>query len=144
MSQPQSIPDRALSIRCPWQWFVLHGGKDVENRKRWTSYRGTVLVHASSWWQPLSILQHLCAFSPLAKATTGRETTLADLQKEAGCIVGMVDIVDCVTKVESPWFFGPYGYSLANPIPFKRPVPCKGALGFFRVPADVLAQLEVA
>lgn len=49
-----------------------------------------------------------------------------------GGIVGVADIVDCVEAHPSPWFFGPYGFVLANarPLPF---TPCKGALGFFKV-----------
>lgn len=37
---------RALSIRQPWAWLVLHAGKDVENRTCSTCYRGRILVHA--------------------------------------------------------------------------------------------------
>ena len=47
---------KALSIRSPWWWFILHGGgKDMENRDWSTNYRGRVLIHASSWWQEAAI-----------------------------------------------------------------------------------------
>lgn len=51
-------------------------------------------------------------------------------QLERGGIVGEVEIVDCVNRSESPWFFGDYGFVLRNgkTLPFQ---PCKGALGFF-------------
>ena len=51
-------------------------------------------------------------------------------QLERGGIVGEVEIVDCVSHSESPWFFGPYGFVLRNskPLPFQ---PCKGSLNFF-------------
>jgi hypothetical protein len=47
-----------------------------------------------------------------------------------GGIVGIAEIVGCVTKYDSEWFFGPYGFVLANarPLPF---MPCRGMLGFF-------------
>lgn len=37
----------------------------------------------------------------------------------------------CVTRSDSPWFFGRYGFVLADvrPVPF---FPVKGALGFFK------------
>ncbi|NBF09766.1 ASCH domain-containing protein [Pseudomonas sp. Fl4BN1] len=38
---------KALSIRQPWAWLIIHGGKDVENRSWHTKYRGRFLVHAS-------------------------------------------------------------------------------------------------
>lgn len=54
-------------------------------------------------------------------------------QLERGGIVGVAEIVDCVNRSESPWFFGEYGFVLRNakPLPFHE---CKGALGFFRLP----------
>ena len=45
---------RAISIRQPWAWAVVHAGKDVENRsatapRQFKSAVGQrVLIHASS------------------------------------------------------------------------------------------------
>ena len=47
-------------------------------------------------------------------------------------IVGLMDIVDCVTESDSPWFIGEYGWVLANPRP-GIPQPQKGQQGFFSV-----------
>lgn len=63
--------------------------------------------------------------------------TLRTLKEAAGAIVGQVDVVDCISRDGGPWFFGPYGFVLRNPVSFARPIPCKGALGFFEVPAPV-------
>jgi hypothetical protein len=51
-----------------------------------------------------------------------------------GGIVGQVNVVDCVTKSNSLWFGGPFGFVLANPkpLPFRA---CKGQLGLFEVEA---------
>ena len=38
---------KALSIRQPWAWLILHGGKDIENRTWATKLRGRVLIHAA-------------------------------------------------------------------------------------------------
>ena len=27
-----SPPNKALSVRQPWAWAIIHGGKDIENR----------------------------------------------------------------------------------------------------------------
>jgi hypothetical protein len=41
---------RALSIRQPWAWAILHAGKDIENRD-WKPgnparrFRGSFLIH---------------------------------------------------------------------------------------------------
>lgn len=39
---------RILTVRQPWAWAIIHGGKDVENRVRNIagSYRGPVAIHA--------------------------------------------------------------------------------------------------
>lgn len=132
---------KALSIRAPWWWFILHAGKDIENRDWSTSYRGPVLVHASKWWRTKDVVAD---WNP-----RGRESShymsrhpIDRMHHDRGCIVGRVDIVDCVRKSESPWFFGEYGFVLANPVVFKTPIPCKGALGLFTPPDDVLRQLQ--
>jgi hypothetical protein len=39
---------KAISIRAPWAWAILHAGKDVENRTWPTNVRGTVAIHASN------------------------------------------------------------------------------------------------
>jgi len=38
---------KALSIRQPWAWAIIHAGKDVENRTWKTKMTGEFLVHAS-------------------------------------------------------------------------------------------------
>ena len=39
---------RVLTVRQPWAWAIVHGGKDVENRARSLGpYRGPVAIHAS-------------------------------------------------------------------------------------------------
>lgn len=43
-----------------------------------------------------------------------------------------------VIEHESPWFFGTYGFVLANARPFEKPV-YRGSLGLFNVPVSVVA-----
>lgn len=119
---------KALSIQQPWAWLIVNGYKDVENRDWPTKRQGEILVHAGKKvdrngyeWIKRSFPE-----IPLPE--------LRDLP--IGGIVGKVTITKCVTKMESRWFFGRYGFVLAEakPLPFS---PCKGALGFFEV--EVLA-----
>jgi hypothetical protein len=74
-----------------------------------------------------------------------------------GCIVGEVTITGQWLKdsppsmleaiaappewVGSPWFFGPWGYSLRDPVKYERPIPKKGALGFW--PCDLETHVKV-
>jgi hypothetical protein len=129
---------KAISIRQPWCWMILHAGKDIENRDWPTRFRGTVLIHASKGMTrdeyfdcaetAVSIFQ---AGHPRPENMPPRLRPLKELER--GGIVGQADIVDCVEASSSPWFFGRYGFVLRNakPLPFR---PFKGALGFFDVP----------
>lgn len=111
----------ALSIRQPWAWAILFAGKDIENRSWSTKFRGRVLIHTGGKIDKDGI------------EFLSEDMNIALPQSYLiGGIVGMVDIVDCVKKSDSKWFFGEYGFVLKNPsfLPF---MPCKGQLNFFNV-----------
>ena len=60
-----------------------------------------------------------------------------------GAIIGFVDLVDCVEHHRSKWWDGEsYAYVLANPEPLTKPVSCKGQLGFWEIPPDVLRRCK--
>lgn len=110
---------KALSIRQPYPHHIFHDGKDVENRDWPTKGRGWIIIHAG----------------------VSKTELCMELPKEAamprGGIVGMARIVDCVTKMDSRWFFGKYGFVLRDAFPLDL-IPCKGALGFFLPPPEAL------
>jgi len=110
---------KALSIKQPYPHHIFHDGKDVENRDWPTKGRGWFLIHAG-----------------VSKSELDREDE-ADMAMPRGGIVGAARIVDCVTDMDSVWFFGRYGFVLRDAIPIPL-VPCKGMLGFFSPPADVM------
>lgn len=110
---------KALSIKQPYPHHIFHDGKDVENRDWPTKGRGWFLIHAG-----------------VSKSELDREDE-ADMAMPRGGIVGAARIVDCVTDMDSVWFFGRYGFVLRDAIPIPL-VPCKGMLGFFSPPAEVM------
>ena len=116
---------KALSIRQPWPHRIFHEGKDVENRDWPTRGRGWVIVHAG---------------------VSKSELDMDDPEEAAmprGGVVGMMKIVDCVQQMDSRWFFGRYGFVIGDK--FTLPlIPCKGALGFFVPPQDVLPAVAAA
>jgi hypothetical protein len=121
-----------ISVRQPWAWLIINAGKDIENRDWSTKRRGRVLIHASKsmtrdeyeWAKDFcNIIRTRHAFQchfPNAKSL------------EHGGIIGSVEIVDCVTNSDSPWFQGRYGFVLRDPQPLPF-YPCRGQLGFFRI-----------
>lgn len=112
---------KALSIKQPYPHHIFHDGKDVENRDWPTKGRGWFLIHAGR------------------KDDEDRDL-IRKHNMPLGGIVGAARIVDCVTEMDSDWFFGRYGFVLRDAFPLPL-VPCRGQLGFFSPPAEVSAAI---
>lgn len=128
--QPKSLP-QALSIRQPWAWFILHGGKDIENRRWATGFRGRFYVHAAKGMTRGEFFQAIEFVREFNPELALRMPAFESLPR--GGVVGQVTLADCVSAHKSPWFCGPFGFVLKDPqpLPFS---PCKGELGFFDLP----------
>jgi hypothetical protein len=115
---------KALSIRQPWAWLIVNGHKPIENRSWATRYRGPLLIHAAKGMTRAEYHDagELCF-------RLGVPLPAFD-ELERGGVVGQVTVTGCVDASSSSWFFGKYGFEMANakPLPF---MPCKGQLGFF-------------
>lgn len=114
---------KALSVIQPWAWCIVNGHKPVENRDWHTNRRGDTLIHAGKKFDYDGWLWITINFPNLPLPAVG--------EFDMGGIVGSVQIVDCVSEMDSPWFFGKFGFVLANAKPCELE-PCKGALGFFQ------------
>lgn len=116
---------RALSIKQPYPHHIFHDGKDVENRDWPTKGRGWFLMHAG-----------------VSMSEIDRKDE-REMAMPRGGIVGAARIVDCVSEMESVWFFGKYGFVLRDAFPLPL-VPCKGQLGFFLLEPDTLSAVSAA
>lgn len=126
-----------LSVRQPWAWAILHAGKDIENRDWSTHRRGRIYLHAA---KGMTRAEYEDGMETIQRTASTGLTTPAFAALDRGGIVGTVEIVDCVSRSASPWFFGRYGFALRDPRPLPF-VPCKGALGFFPLPDEARAAL---
>jgi len=137
---------KALSIRQPWAWLICAGYKDVENRT-WRirlnmvggipSVRKRIYVHAGkviddrAW----NFIEH--RITKEVWDTIRTDNFYHSLAR--GAIIGEVDIIGCKyhfgdenNDLYSPWHeSGMYGFLLANPTLYDKPILCKGKLGFF-------------
>ncbi|MEM6390308.1 MAG: hypothetical protein AAF626_12225 [Pseudomonadota bacterium] len=124
------IPALALSVRQPWAWAILHGGKKIENRSLGSIRAGRMV--------PGWIALHAAIGMKEAEYRWG----VWRLQKHGvrcprpahlirGAIIGVVEVTEIITQSESPWFGGEAGLVLAQPRAVE-PIPAKGALGYFR------------
>ena len=137
---------KAISILQPWAWCIVRPDlvspesraaaiaareiKDVENRNWRTNFRGRVLIHAGAKWgreqrDDLAILREQFSTIPFPD------------KFDRGGIVGAATVIGCVDRMDSPWFYGEYGFVLADsaPCPF---VAYRGQLSFFDIPREVL------
>lgn len=85
---------RVLTVRQPWAWAIIHGGKDVENRVRSLGpYRGLVAVHASGRWAPEAFDDPI--LGPIMRTHWGmtrHNYVGADLPTRA--VIGVADLTD--------------------------------------------------
>ncbi|MEM9552083.1 MAG: hypothetical protein AAGA05_12970 [Pseudomonadota bacterium] len=123
------LPHLALSVRQPWAWAILHGGKIIENRSAGAirsggMTTGTICLHAASGmteaeyqWGVWRLQRH--------GVTAPRPDSLP-----RRAIIGTVEVVDIIDRSDSEWFGGEMGLVLENPRAID-PIPAKGKLGYF-------------
>lgn len=149
--QESELPVFALSIRQPWAHAIAMGWKDIENRKWNTPQRGLICIHASAYTKKsfeedredyLEVVHACVNASPHSELANVDESELS-----FGAIIGVARIIDVARSHESPWFFGRYGFVLADQKMLQTPIKVKGALGFFdwrqrlSIPVPVPAEL---
>ncbi|MBS1725398.1 MAG: ASCH domain-containing protein [Armatimonadetes bacterium] len=124
---------KLCSVRQPWAWALIHGGKDVENRSWSTNYRGLLAIHAGK--QPHATLKHN-AWKRFEQEYYGRDvfSGFDDESEPRGAIIGLVEmygcepghLVDSIWRDEEPGWFA---WRVRYPMPLPEPIPYKGQLG---------------
>lgn len=124
---------KALSVRQPWAWLLVHGHKDIENRTWQNGFRGQLLIHAGKAMTDTEYLDVLRFLASKERLRHLVDILPAPPDLERGGIVGRVDVVGCFADHASPWFMGPYGFLVRNQttVSFR---PYVGMLGLFEVP----------
>jgi hypothetical protein len=126
---------KALSIRQPWAWAILHAGKDVENRgivaMRHMNFTGLdrIAIHAAKGMTRAEF-DYARKF---IESRGARCPEAADLLR--GGVIGTVGVAGVTSKSGSPWFFGPRAIRLRDPTPLPFAAG-PGALGLFDWPDD--------
>ena len=134
---------RVLTVRQPWAWAIIHGGKDVENRVRNIagSYRGLVAIHAGL----AAFEQHNLASQVHRDNHDGR----TDTRIHFGGILGVVDLVDvhparsqcCSSRWAEHTDGDLHHLVMLAPQALRRPIPYKGALGLRHLEHTVIDQI---
>lgn len=155
MSTPQL---RMLTVRQPWAWALIYGGKDVENRHNNLAggWRGPVAIQASRAWDDVMFGRRLPEplHGALLKARQEQPSHSALqqwLEDQRGHVIGVVDLVDAHdARYHASWArdlvagWSPWAEKdavhlvVARPRPLATPVPARGRLGLW-TPDDALA-----
>jgi hypothetical protein len=148
---------KILTVRQPWAWAIIHGGKDVENRTRNIAglYRGPVAIHAGLAYDAAWSSRALDDAMQASGARLG-EPPMPWWGGE-GHIIGVVNLWavhrdadggNCCARRPvggpggSPWAERDVWHLCLNaPRPLSKPLPYRGALGLRDLPGDLAAEL---
>ncbi len=141
---------RCLTVCEPYALAISWGVKHVENRTWPTNHRGPLLIHAGKskdWLDTLSAAES----DELLACCRKNNITDLDAELRFGQIVGVVDVVACVTmqhvrehdRTGTAWHSGPWCWVLANARRFSVGIPYLGSQGLFNVP-DGLVERSLA
>lgn len=160
---------RALTLHRPWDRYMAHGRKPIENREwmppEWMLQQ-LIALHAGQHWDSEAAAWIVENF---------RDIEHGGLDGPSGSVVSVVRLVAVVDRGADPkrperriirgalpswwveadwrWFFGRYGWVVADPAggraqPLGKPVAARGFQKLWHLPAEaeaaVLEQVKVA
>ena len=123
-------PVRGLTVKQPWAAAIAHGSKRVENRTWRTRRRGWILISAGKAVDSASLGDPMVVSAGLSPRHLVR-----------GAIVALGRLVDCHPDDGrcSLWSArGQWHWVLDDVRALTEPVPCRGALGLWTAPPEVL------
>uniref|UniRef100_A0A6M3LYE8 Putative ASCH domain-containing protein n=2 Tax=viral metagenome TaxID=1070528 RepID=A0A6M3LYE8_9ZZZZ len=130
---------RALTVRQPWASAIVSGSKRVENRTWPCPFRQPrwIAIHAGRAEPPGDeIPDDLC--------WPGLDERSLPLGAMVGLalVKGSLPIDADDRRLASPWASGPHCWLIRRVIDLAEPVPCRGALSLWRVPAPVVRRIK--
>jgi len=147
MTEMNSI--MGLTLTQPHATLVVTGPKKNETRSWNTRYRGLLAIHAGRKFP--QDCRDLYSQEPFAEALGGQ--TVTDAFKTLGCIIGVARLEYIFSTTDSPWRIpdpgswewrfgdyspGRYAWVLSEPHLLEKPIPCRGRLGLWTLPPEVL------
>lgn len=133
---------KALTLTQPWATLVAIRAKVIDTRGRSWGYthRGELAIHASKTFPRGD--RDLCYLQPFAGAL-GRAGFSAPCDLPTGAIVAVAELQD-VLEIQGGARAGRKALMLSQARALPAPIPCRGALGVWTVPAEVEALVREA
>ena len=135
-------PRVALSVRQPWAWTLLFGGKDVENRTWSTRCRGRIWIHASKREIAEDVDYAVRLVAEGWNCDPRRALKHYREHDQRGAILGSLNLNGCrridELRADEPlrgnrWVQGPWLWLLEDPVACD-PWPMPGRLGLWTPP----------
>ena len=144
---------KALSLIEPWASLVAWGYKTKETRSWGTSLREVICIHASKSKEVVKDFEEVEGLFDDAGLAMPEWWPKRAEDYPLGKIVAVTKLFHCErmtpeliaaqTRQEigfGAWEPGRYAFSLGEARKLETPIPCRGALGFWDVPAELEAQ----
>jgi hypothetical protein len=134
---------KVLTVKNPWAWLIIYGGKDIENRMKKINYRGRIAIHCSKLSDYMAYFNKGIEDPILRKAFDEVNDRQDEIESLNGKIIGTVNLYNCtypaLTKAaefNSPWAEAEaaWHYWLKDPVAFNDPIPARGMLGLWEYP----------
>ena len=140
---------KVLSLLQPWATLVVKGTKKLETRSWSTSYRGELLIHASTGRsgallaKELPFSRHIPDFRELPFGAIIGQVLLEDIVpiKYLPMSDAALNLLTWEEKAFGDYSEGRFAWVLSNPLPFRKPLFIKGTLGLWEYSGDLGAYL---
>ncbi len=159
---------KALSLTQPWATLIAIEAKRYETRSWQTFYRGQLAIHAAKGLGPVGGKRGLvetCGEEPFRdvlnayaqeylKTHSGLKSLVDDALMPLGAIVATCSFTACWPTEElrdkmsaqelafGDFSDGRFMWRMINVWKLPRPIPCKGALGLWEIPAEIEAEIQ--
>lgn len=132
---------KALSLKQPYASLVVTGAKTIELRNWKTNHRGEFLIHASKVPMKGDFTEFLLEKNLLPLGAIIGKASLQHVKKYSSIFDWTNDKKHHLAGPE--FQSSSYGFILTNPIKFKEPIPCEGALNLWDVPEHIMKLVEM-
>ncbi|XP_023222179.1 activating signal cointegrator 1-like [Centruroides sculpturatus] len=95
--QKMSDEGMCLSVQQPWASFLISGIKQHEGRTWYTSHRGRLWIHAGA---KVPTQQEILQLENSTRIIKGASYIKFPEQYPTGCLLGCVDVIDCLPQEE--------------------------------------------
>jgi len=136
-----------ISVRQPFAFSLVRGGKDCENRD-WKK----ILKEGGVWWavqiSTNPTFLNDTKIKEQCEALNGTKLTRVEYEKNMGKVIGAVQVLHRVPgeECDSPWSGFPkkfrYAYTIGKKIVFKKPIKQKGQVGYFIANDEVARAID--